>query len=56
MTRVPTGETLFRLAYGSKVVILAEVGDSQATKWETIMRVGMMKLYAYNLIWWTRSE
>ena len=25
-TRTPTRETLFRLAYGSEVVILAEVG------------------------------
>ena len=26
MARTPTGETLFRLAYGSEVVISAEVG------------------------------
>ena len=26
MTRMPTGETPFRLAYGSEAVILAEVG------------------------------
>ena len=26
MVRMPTGETLFRLAYGSKAVILTEVG------------------------------
>ena len=30
--------------------------DSQATEWETIIRVGMAMLYNCSLIWWTRSE
>ena len=37
-TRTPTGETPFRLAYGSEAVILAEVG-SQATEWKATTRI-----------------
>ena len=29
--------------------------SSQATRWRTMMRIRMMKLYACNLTWWTRS-
>ena len=48
--RTPTRETLFRLTYGSKAVIPAEVRLT-SYRWVIMMKERMTKLYAYSSIY-----
>ena len=51
--RVPTGETLFRLAYGSEAVIPIEIGLT-SYKVGTTMKARMKKQCVCSLIWWKK--